>query len=235
MKMPRSARESADPAYGHCAKRLSITEAAEAVFASEGFAAASIDMIAAKACVSRQTIYNHYGDKANLFVAVVRDLTERSNAGLFHLIASFPAEPVDLEAELADFGYRMMANCICNRESKALRRLIEAEGGRSPDLFASWREEGPGKAAELIGSRLLALDRAGWLSIDDPVLAARQFVALVNADIEMIRIFGGSPSEAEMKSAARNGVRTFLAAFGAKTKARPRPAIASLAPAEHGG
>ena len=50
---------------------LSILEAAASVFCREGFAGANIDLIAAEAGVSRQTVYNHHGDKENLFVAVV--------------------------------------------------------------------------------------------------------------------------------------------------------------------
>ncbi|MBN8998726.1 MAG: TetR/AcrR family transcriptional regulator [Rhizobiales bacterium] len=227
MRSPRNVHPSLDCAYGHCAKRLSITEAAELVFASEGYAAASIDMIASRAGVSRQTIYNHYGDKASLFVAVVRDLTERSNAGLFQVIASFPDRPADLEAELAEFAFRLMRNCMCNREGKSLRRLIEAEGERYPELFAAWREEGPGRGHALIGSRFAALDHAGWLHVDDPERAARQFMALVFADIQMVTLFGGTPNEAQIRESARNGVKSFLAAYGTRSpaghQAAPQP------------
>ncbi len=48
------------------------------MFCREGFAGANIDLIAAEAGVSRQTVYNHHGDKEKLFIAVVRDLTERA-------------------------------------------------------------------------------------------------------------------------------------------------------------
>ena len=97
---------------------MSVVDAAASVFCREGYAGANIDLIAAEAGVSRQTIYNHHGDKEKLFVAVVRDLTERSNAGLFQVIASFPDRPADLEAELAEFAFRLMRNCMCNREGK---------------------------------------------------------------------------------------------------------------------
>ena len=130
---------------------------AEAVFARDGFAGASIDGIAAAAGVSRQTIYNHYGDKDSLFVAVVRDMTERANAGLFAMIAGFPDRPDDLEGELVGFAQRLIANCISNRDSQALRRLVEAEGERYPELFAEWREHGPGKSWALIAARLAKL------------------------------------------------------------------------------
>ena len=46
------------------------------VFCREGFAGASIDEIAGEACVSRQTIYNHYREKETLFMAVVEDVMD---------------------------------------------------------------------------------------------------------------------------------------------------------------
>lgn len=82
----------------HSAKRTSILDAAAHVFCREGFGGANIDLIAAEAGVSRQTVYNHHGDKDNLFLAVVKDVTERMNAGLFATLATFPDQPKDLES-----------------------------------------------------------------------------------------------------------------------------------------
>ncbi|TIT22993.1 MAG: TetR/AcrR family transcriptional regulator, partial [Mesorhizobium sp.] len=92
------------PPRSHEAKRISVVEAAASVFCREGFAGANIDLIAAEAGVSRQTVYNHHGDKEKLFIAVVRDLTERCNAGIFATIATFPDQPGDLEADLVGFA-----------------------------------------------------------------------------------------------------------------------------------
>ncbi|TIT60113.1 MAG: TetR/AcrR family transcriptional regulator, partial [Mesorhizobium sp.] len=46
------------PPRSHEAKRISVVEAAASVFCREGFAGANIDLIAAEAGVSRQTVYN---------------------------------------------------------------------------------------------------------------------------------------------------------------------------------
>ena len=116
----------------HAAKRVSILEAATYVFCREGFAGANIDMIAAEAGVSRQTIYNHHGDKEKLFVAVVQALTERANAGIFATLATFPDHPSDIEADLVDFAVRLNRNCLCNSDGQHLRKLIEAEGRALP-------------------------------------------------------------------------------------------------------
>ncbi|QKC83126.1 TetR/AcrR family transcriptional regulator [Mesorhizobium sp. NZP2077] len=209
------------PPRGHEAKRLSIVDAAAGVFCREGFAGANIDLIAAEAGVSRQTVYNHHGDKEKLFMAVVRDLTERCNTGIFATIATFPDQPSDLEADLIGFAVRLNQNCICNRDGKFLRKLIQTEGERYPELFAEWREQGPGRTWPAIAARFARLAYGGHLTIDDPDVAARQFLGLVNAELQTTFMLGGTPREDEVMQSATNGVRTFLRAFGK----RPSPSV----------
>jgi len=211
----------------HQAKRESILDAAARVFCREGFAGANIDMIAAEAGVSRQTIYNHHRDKENLFLAVVREITERTNAGVFATLATFPDHPVDLEAELIDFAVRLNRNCICNRDGKFLRKLIQAEGDRYPELFAPWRQDGPGKTWAALAARFARLAHAGHLDIDDPDLAARQFLALNNADLQMALLLGDALTDEEVKKSATSAIKTFLRAYGRK---RPAPEAVEESP-----
>jgi AcrR family transcriptional regulator len=211
----------------HSAKRTSILEAAARVFCQEGFGGANIDLIAAEAGVSRQTVYNHHGDKDNLFLAVVKDITDRMNAGLFATLATFPDHPKDLEAELVAFAIRLNQNCICNRDGKFLRKLIQTEGERYPELFATWRDEGPLKTWSALAARFARLAHAGLLEIDDPDLAARQFLALINADLQVALLLGETQTEAEMEISARNAVRTFLRAYRPRIEpAKPASATA---------
>ncbi|WP_192180888.1 TetR/AcrR family transcriptional regulator [Mesorhizobium amorphae] len=207
------------PPRSHEAKRISVVEAAASVFCREGFAGANIDLIAAEAGVSRQTVYNHHRDKEKLFVAVVRDLTERCNAGTFATIATFPDQPSNLEADLIGFAMRMNRNCICNRDGRFLRKLIQTEGERYPELFAEWREQGPGRTWSALAARFARLAYAGHLLIQDPDVAARQFLALINAELQITFMLGGTPPDDEVLQSATNGVRTFLNAFGRQKSA----------------
>lgn len=198
---------------------MSIIDAAASVFCREGFAGANIDLIAVEAGVSRQTIYNHHRDKEKLFMAVVRDLTERCNAGIFATFASFPDQPKDLEADLIGFAVRMNQNCICNRDGRFLRKLIQTEGERYPELFAEWRDQGPGRTWPALAARFARLAHAGHLAVDDPDVAARQFLALANAELQTTFMLGGMPSEDEVLQSATHGVGTFLRAFGKRRSA----------------
>jgi AcrR family transcriptional regulator len=201
---------------GHPVKRMLILDAAGRVFAREGFAGASIDVIASEAGVSRQTVYNHIGDKENLFAAVVEDATERANAGLFATLATFPDRPHDLAAELTAFARRLTGDCLCNRRSAELQKLVENEGQRYPELFRAWRERGPGRVTAALAARLARLAHDRLLDLDDADLAARQFVALVTMDLDDCSHLGAAPTRAEVDAAAAAGVKTFLRAYGAK-------------------
>ncbi|MBY5893631.1 TetR/AcrR family transcriptional regulator [Rhizobium ruizarguesonis] len=213
-RMTPAARMTGHTQRGQCAKRMSILDAAADVFCRQGFAGASIDEIAAVACVSRQTIYNHYREKETLFVAVVEDVMNRANAMLFSVLSTFPDRVDNLEDELTAFAVRLNKNCICNHDGKFLRKLVQTEGERYPHLFESWRQQGPGKLTTALSALFARLAHKQALVIDDFDVAARQFVALGNADLQMMILLGATPTDEELEKAARNAVRTFLKAYG---------------------
>jgi AcrR family transcriptional regulator len=208
-------------ARGHQAKRASIISAAADVFCREGFGGACIDEIAIEAQVSRQTVYNHYREKETLFMAVVEEVLARANAAVFSLLSTFPENADNLEQDLAAFLVALNKNCVCNRDGRFLRKLVTTEGARYPHLFESWRRQGPLKLTSAVAAHLARLSADGSLEIDDFDLAARQFLALGNADLQMPLLLGETPSQAELESAARNAVRTFLRAFGGRKVSVP--------------
>ena len=197
---------------GNYNKRCAIISAATAVFVGDGFTGASIDAIAEEANVSRQTIYNQIGDKEKLFAEVVRGITEESTVRMVATLATFPDRPSDIGEELVDFAIRLTRNCLCDGNSRALRKLIENEGSRYPELFETWKDYGPGKNWPAISARFARLARAGDIELDDPDLAARQFMALIGADLPNEP--GQNVDEEQLQKAARNAVRTFLRAYG---------------------
>jgi hypothetical protein len=82
-----------------------------------------------------------------------------------------------------------------------------------------------------LSSLLARVAHKGALVIDDFAVAARQFVALANADLQMMTLFGGTPTDEELDKAARNAVRTFLKAYGgpAADKVGRPPQLAAIA------
>jgi AcrR family transcriptional regulator len=197
---------------GYAGKRDSILAAAADVICRQGFSAC-IDDIAEHANVSRQTVYNHYGDRHVLFGAVIEEVMARANGAVCDLVANFPDDGENLEARLVDFLVRLNRAFVVNQDGRFLRKLVHTEGARHPELFAAWRKHGPMKLTSMIGAALARLAAKGVLSIDDFDVAARQLLALSQADIHMQNLLGETPTDAEIETAARNAVRTFLRAF----------------------
>lgn len=218
-------------ARGHAAKKQAILGAAADAVCRHGFSGACIDDIADRARVSRQTVYNHYGDRNALFSAVVEEVMARANASIFELLASFPDDGADLENQLAGFLVSLSHNCIVNKDGRFLRKLVQSEGASHPELFESWRRHGPLKLTSALGACLARLSAKGVLAIDDFDVAARQLLALGQADIQMQILLGETPSDAELASAARNATKTFLRAYAPAVPARDSTDARTLASA----
>lgn len=201
---------------GHAAKYRSVLDAATVIFCATGMTGASIDAIAARAGVSRQTVYNQMGDKEALFAAVVKYLADKASAKLFEVLAAFPERPADIEAALIAFAEGLIVNWVCDADCAALRRLMDSEGQRHPELFTAWKQHGPGRTWPVIAARFSALVRHGLLDIDDVELAARQFMTLVHGDLTNFERLGERPSREEMHTSSVQAVRFFLRAYGVR-------------------
>jgi AcrR family transcriptional regulator len=204
------------PSRGRLDKRRAILEAALKIFSRDGYAQASLDMIATEAGVAKPTIYNHLGGKENLFRAVMTETAARANDKTLSVLDGFPAdsgEPDRLRGQLAEVAHRLAA-CYCDEQSAAVRRLLHAEALRFPDLFGSVRAGGPDYFIEALAGRLARLANAGLLEVADPVRAARQFIALISDELPMAAAVGAEPGPDEIDEVVAAGVDTFLRAFG---------------------
>ncbi|MFD7502456.1 TetR/AcrR family transcriptional regulator [Streptomyces sp. NPDC059850] len=169
------------PAGPQPAKRQAILEAAVAVFLREGYTRAGVDVIADQARVSKQTVYNHFGDKERLFLAAVDGERERVAAGFAPESPRVPAaegDGVDVRAALTAFGHRVLGVLLDERAS-ALRRLIIAEVARHPALRPACAEGEPQQLVKYLAELLGRRSDRGELDVPDPASAAQQFVALI--------------------------------------------------------
>lgn len=76
-------------------RRRQLLEVARGVFAARGYEAASLEVIAEAAGVSRPIVYSHFGDKQGLFEAVVSGEMARVQAVVTEAIGG-PGEPREL-------------------------------------------------------------------------------------------------------------------------------------------
>jgi len=155
-------------------KREAVVAAAVTAFLGEGYAQVSMDAIAARAGVSKRTVYNHFPGKRELFRAVVTRLyqgLEPAEGG--GLPADQPPETV-----LPAFSRQLLAH-LRRPEISGLLRLIIAEQQRFPELALDFYAEGKGPAVALLERYLAEQHALGRLSVPDPLLAAQQFLGSV--------------------------------------------------------
>ena len=114
-----------------------ILHAALDVFAARGFAAAKLDEVAARAGVSKGTLYLYFASKEELFRSVVRQLLLPNVAMAEHRIAAHKGPAGDLlRGLIMTFG-----RIITESKLGAIPKLIIAEAANFPDIAKFYYEE----------------------------------------------------------------------------------------------
>ena len=167
------------------AKREAILAAAARSFFEKGFAATSIEQVAADAGVSKVTVYNHFGDKQALFAASVdrECATMRSSLEL----TSLPTG--SLRQRLTAIAEAMVA-FLTRDEMVQFDRRIAAETERDPTIGEAFLEAGPYRMRTAFAGLLDTMVASGELAIDDTALAVEQFVSMCKGMGDLERRFG---------------------------------------------
>jgi AcrR family transcriptional regulator len=118
------------------ARPAEILAAALASFAEHGFAATRLDDVAARAGVTKGTLYLYFDSKEALFKAVVRQELVPSLERAEALVAGSSAPSLDLLDQLVGAFARLVASPL-----GAIPKLVLTEAGNFPDLARFYREE----------------------------------------------------------------------------------------------
>jgi len=196
-------------------RRKSIVEAALAAFVEHGYDNTAMDHIAARAGVSKQTLYNNFDDKQTLFTAVVRYRC----ATLLGRLESGIQDKRDIRQALTTMGDTFLG-VILSGESLAFFRTLIAVTARNPDLGALTYETGAGTAINLLANRLERETQAGRLNVDDPQFAAELFFGMLNGHRQLRRLLGAAPpmSDPEREQVVKRSVDHFLALYAPETE-----------------
>ena len=167
------------------AKRAAILRAAQSMFLEHGFEGVSMDQIAARAGVSKLTVYSHFGDKNTLFAATVADYCERQ----VPLELFTPAPGTPLRPRLLGIA-RALHALMVSPEAVAGFRLMCTPAPLDPALSNMFWRAGPGRLQMEFAALLTRRRAAGELEIDDPACAAAQFFALLRGELHPRLILG---------------------------------------------
>jgi TetR/AcrR family transcriptional regulator, mexJK operon transcriptional repressor len=200
-------------------KRRAILEAATEVFLRNGYRGTSMDEIATRAAVSKQTVYKHFADKERLFSEIVIGTVDEASDPVQTEVRSLQ-DSGDLEADLRDLARRQLTKVMQPR-LLALRRLVIAEAGRFPELGRVFYERGPGRTMATLADTFERLAARGVLQIEDPQLAAAHFNWLImSSPVNEAMLLGREelPSAADLDRHVKTGVRVFLAAYAPQVR-----------------
>lgn len=201
-------------------KRAAILDAASEMFLAQGFLGTSMDQVAARAAVSKQTLYKQFESKEALFVAIVQGMTGAASARVQTGMPE-PATVGELAGALTAYAERQLSIVLTPRLMQ-LRRLVIGEATRFPELGAALYHGGPGRAIAGLTEAFARWANRGLLEADDPHVAATHFNWLVMGEaVNRAMMFGDAalPSAAALRRYAADGVRVFLAAYAARSDA----------------
>lgn len=182
-------------------KHHAIIDAASHVFLAEGFDRASIDQIAQRAGVAKQTIYSHFADKEALFKAICTELTEKLTLPLHEA----PEGGTDLRSLLTRLGEDMLA-LMLEPASLDLHRLLVSAAPRFPELGRSAYEAGPGRMIEAVSTLLRQRSRSGDagarpLGEDEARRLAEQFIGMLRGLHQIRGLLGMEQADARSRTA----------------------------------
>lgn len=189
----------------HLTKREQIIEAAHGMFLEHGFGATSMDAVAARANVSKRTIYSHFETKEGLFREVVSGFCQKMSSALHETEGN-----LSTRAQLLQVATQLV-EIILHPEAIATLRIVMAEKDQFPNLAHAFWEAGPLLHLNAITG---IFRHAPDLEIDDPELAARQFAGMLKGPYFLSTMLGTEtrPQLSEIQAHVELSVDRFIIA-----------------------
>ena len=192
------------------AKGDAILHAGWTLFLERGVGAVSIEAIAARAGVSKMTVYKHFTDKHALFeAAVLREMRRIEAAQIAGLSAG---GTTDLEGTLRAFGLGIMS-FLATGPAIDFYNVLAGELRRHPALARIFYDAGPRRTIDNLAAILASADR---LTLDDPRQAAEALFGLWQGASNFQLSLGVDIEEGKAAVARRveDGIALFMRAYG---------------------
>lgn len=185
-----------------------ILEAAQEIFASQGYSGATMDAVAARAGLTKPTLYQYFASKETLFAAMMA--ARRDDM----LVAFEGRADATMVAQLHAFAWAY-ANTVMRPDLLSLARLIIGEAQRFPEIGQTYQSSGPDRVLAGMMDYLTAQRDAGRLAFDDAELAAQDLWGLILSAPRTRALYqpDDPPALAEVARYVENGLRVFLRAY----------------------
>lgn len=174
------------------ARRNAIVETAASVFLELGYEGASMKEVSTRLGGSKATLYGYFASKEALFVAVVQQYATAHLYDAVTGLARDAAQGVGLVESLHRFGREMLKVLLNDATAIKVYRMVLAQSGRS-NIGTLFYQAGPSQSIDALAGIISQAMRDGQLRTGDAGLRARQFLALMTAELEE-RLFQHMPA-----------------------------------------
>lgn len=193
-------------------KKQQIFKAAVDLFLDKGFDGTSMDEVAERAGVSKQTVYSHFNSKEDLFSHCIS-----------HKCISYEMSPefIDPEEPCEDMLRRTahrFSRLLLSPEAIRVKRICCANAESQPRLSQLFFDAGPQRMMDLLTTYLADQVRRGRLAIDEPDVAARQFLFMIQGEAQtrhLLNVTDNPLSQASIDHYVDRCVDLFLQAYRA--------------------
>jgi TetR/AcrR family transcriptional regulator, mexJK operon transcriptional repressor len=201
---------------GSTVKRTAILAAARDLFVRQGVDRVSMDAVAAQAGVSKRTVYDYFGDKRRLFLAILADASESLNASARTALDAHLPDPAkittvpQLEQALTALAVELGTTIVGSADYAAAFALVAQQRLQTPttedDVVTAPVED-------VLSERFAQLADAGLLETGDPRLATAHFGALT-----LLLAYNAQPNPANadparVRQIMVDGVHAFIRAY----------------------
>lgn len=191
-------------------KRGAILQAAATLFLEQGFERTSVDAIAARAGVSKLTVYSHFDGKEGLFRALIAEKCgEHFEAREFSALAVLGPREALMRVANGFLGLMFHPDVV------ALHRVLMNAASHDTTMNRTFWETGPAPTIASLAGLLKRFDSDGSLRIPQPNAAADQFLSMLKG-VDHLRVLlnvGEVPGTRRLKTLASETVEMFLRAY----------------------
>jgi len=191
--------------------------AAEVIFLESGYAAASMDAVAARAGVSKATIYVHFQNKRALFEAIVHRRTD----AVFQALQLSDSR-TDVRRMLTDIALNFVT-MILRDDTLSVYRVVLAETPHQPEVGEAFYHGGPAFTRHKVGEFFVSLEKRGLMDFTgtDPFMVADLFLAMLAGDAHIKALFTAKPDEDRINRVIDTAVDLVLCRCGRHDVSRP--------------
>jgi TetR/AcrR family transcriptional repressor of mexJK operon len=192
-------------------KHQAILKSATQLFLKQGFSHTSMDEIAAKARVTKQTVYAHFKSKDALFEHLILALSKKHSPS--DALLACTNQPI--EKSLHAIGMAMLG-MLTSKDGLAATRLVISELPNHPGLAKRYYKDATQCMVDLMAKFLQAQHQKKLLVIKNPASASACFFSMLKGRyyVQLLLNVLPAPDPREKEKHVKETVENFLKLYG---------------------